>query len=324
MTTEAQLLALFRQQPDQFHSGEQLRAHLQVSRTAIWKKIKKLEREGYRFEASSRLGYRLLAEPEVFDFERYEKALHTVRFGRTWSYQTETNSTQNVARELTTQGATEGHLVLAETQTAGRGRFGRAWHSPKGKGIWMSFILQPKVPVSAISQITLLIAVSLCKTLREVSGLPIGIKWPNDLLIDGKKISGILLEGLLEEERIVSIIAGVGISVNLDAEDYPDELKTIAQSLKMANAEQPIARERILATFMNTFEAMYDDFQQNGFETVRQLWEQWSVTLAKHVQIKQVNQTLAGYAVGIDEQGALRLQMENGETVTCYSGDLVF
>lgn len=315
------LIDLFRAHMGEYVSGEQLSQTLHLSRTAIWKKINKLKQLGFTFEASPRLGYRLLSEPSVLDVDRIQTLLSTSRIGRGITYLEQTDSTQNIARQLSSSGISEGQICIAETQTAGRGRMGRNWHSPQGKGLWFSIVLRPTIPLRDMSHLTLLTAVALCESIRTVTALPLGIKWPNDLLLDGKKVSGILLETIAEDDRVQSVICGIGISVNLQATDYPDELLTIAQSLAMAGG-QAYDREQLLATFCNHFEALYDAYLEHGFSEIRARWEANSITLNKTVEVQQLNRTIAGQAIGIDEQGALLVLTSNGEVVRCYSGDV--
>lgn len=315
------LIELFRANRGAFVSGEQLSQRLALSRTAIWKKINKLKQLGYTFEASPKLGYRLLHEPSVLDVDRIQSQLKTSRIGREMTYLEQTDSTQNLARQLSASGIPEGHICIAETQTAGRGRMGRQWHSPQGKGLWFSIVLRPTIPLRDMSHLTLLTAVALCESIREVTALPVGIKWPNDLLLGGKKVSGILLETIAEDDRVQSVICGIGVSVNLSASDYPEALSSIAQSLAMAGG-QDYDREQLLVAFCNHFESTYDTYMAQGFATIRARWEANSVTLNKTIEVQQLNRTLVGHAIGIDDQGALLLQTTDGEVVRCYSGDV--
>src|SRR5690606_29499635 len=154
-------------------------------------------------------------------------------------------STQIEAKQLAENGAKQGTLVIAEQQLQGKGRLGREWHSPYGKGIWMSFIMRPDVSIQFAPQLTLLVAVALCETLRSHLSLPASIKWPNDVLINGKKCSGILLESVAEEQRLKYVIAGIGINVNLSDEDYPADIKPIATSLRI-EAKRVIDRTQFL------------------------------------------------------------------------------
>ncbi|UUZ94458.1 biotin--[acetyl-CoA-carboxylase] ligase [Paenibacillus sp. P25] len=209
-----QLLALFEESDGHFLSGEELSSQLKVSRTAIWKQIERLRSQGYRFEAVPRKGYRLIGKPDRLDLKAVLTNLTTKKLGRQIKYVEEVGSTQAAALELVAQGAAEGTLVVAERQTAGRGRMGRRWHSPKGKGLWMSLILRPSIPLNFTPQLTLMVAVAVCRAIRGLVPVPVGIKWPNDLLIEGKKVCGILLESSAEDERrSMSLSASASASI---------------------------------------------------------------------------------------------------------------
>ncbi|WP_282935602.1 biotin--[acetyl-CoA-carboxylase] ligase [Paenibacillus sp. RC67] len=324
MAINEQLIRMFEERPQQFLSGEEISTKLNCSRTAIWKHIERLRQEGYEFEAVSRKGYRLTAKPEKLDVQDILKRLETSVLGRTIHYYDEVDSTQTVARSLVSQGAEEGTLVVAEQQTAGRGRLGRKWHSPKGKGLWMSLVLKPRIPLQFTPQLTLLIAVALCRALRQITALPIGIKWPNDLLIEGKKISGILLESSAEDENVQHVVAGVGISVNLTAEDYPDdELRAKATSLAI-EAGKKLDRTDILCQFLKELETVYALYHEQGFAPIKLLWEALSVSLHRPVTCQTPKGLLEGYAVGIDDSGALTVRLSDGSTTQWYSGDIQF
>ena len=269
------LLHIFEQQPGIYISGEQISQELGVSRTAIWKQIRKLEAEGYEFEASRRLGYKLISIPDKLIPETLKSQLTTKAFGLSLNMYDSIESTQDIAKKAAEDGHPEGTIFIAEQQTSGRGRMGRDWVSPRGKGIWMSIILRPKIPIQFAPQLTLLTAVALCRSLKRVTELPIGIKWPNDLLIDDKKISGILLESSAEDELIRHIVAGVGINVNLDRDDYPDEMQSKATSLFIASGKR-WDRATIIADFLNEYEQLYTLYQEQGFNAIVTIWEAYS------------------------------------------------
>ncbi|GKU79508.1 biotin--[acetyl-CoA-carboxylase] ligase [Paenibacillus sp. L3-i20] len=315
------LLQLFRNHPGEYVSGALMSQQLNVSRTAIWKQIKKLEGAGYEFEASTKLGYRLLKEPDQIDSNSLTKALTSNRFGRNIICFEEVKSTQDLARSLAEDGALEGTLVIAEKQNGGRGRMGRGWVSPQGKGIWMSMVMRPSVPIHCAPQLTLLTAVALCRSLKRITNLPIGIKWPNDLLIDGKKISGILLESAAEDERLKYIIAGIGVSVNLLESDYPEELFSRATSLRIAGG-QAFNRTAIIAEFLKDWEQLYDLFQQEGFQPILALWESLSVSIGKTVKLITPQGELVGVPVGLEESGAIRIKREDGSIVAIFSAEM--
>ncbi|MFC4808526.1 biotin--[acetyl-CoA-carboxylase] ligase [Paenibacillus sp. GCM10023250] len=320
------LLELLEQQGSEHYiSGEQLSQELRVSRTAIWKQIKKLETAGYRIEASRRLGYRLVGRPSKLTALELgaklgEKGVKMIGGIRLFD---EVDSTQNIAQRLAEEGAPEGTLVIAERQTNGRGRLGRKWVSPSGKGIWMSFILRPGMPLHFAPQLTLLTAVALCRALRAATApLDIGIKWPNDLLVGGRKISGILLETTAEEERLRHVIAGIGISVNLTEDDYPPELLDIATSLRIQLGRE-LDRAETVAAFFAQFEQLYAVYQREGFAPIRTLWEALSVTLHKPARLIVGGKETTGTPIGLNDQGALLVRMDDGAVVPLFSAEQV-
>jgi len=315
------LLQLFMDKPGEYVSGENISQELGVSRTAIWKQIRKLEAAGYQFEASRRLGYRLLSVPDMLAVETLKSKLEAKVFGHQIHYFETVESTQNLARAAAEAGALEGTLFLAEQQVKGRGRMGRGWISPRGKGIWMSMVLRPSVPIHFAPQLTLLTAVALCRSLKRLTGLQIGIKWPNDLLIEGKKISGILLESAAEDERLRYVIAGIGISVNLEEADYPAELLEKATSLRISG-EQKWSREEIIADFLKEWEQLYFLYQEQGFSPIVTLWEALSVSLGKTVRLVTPQGDIVGVPIGLDESGAIRIQLEDGSIKPVFSAEM--
>jgi BirA family biotin operon repressor/biotin-[acetyl-CoA-carboxylase] ligase len=315
------LLRLFEDRPGEYISGESMSQELGVSRTAIWKQIRKLEAAGYHFEASRRLGYRLLGVPDNLAVDELSSRLNTSAFGKTIHYFETVESTQNLARAAAEEGAAEGTLFLAEQQVSGRGRMGRNWVSPRGKGVWMSMVMRPSVPIHFAPQLTLLTAVALCRSLKRVTTLPIGIKWPNDLLIGGKKISGILLESAAEDERLRYVIAGIGISVNLEESDYPVELLEKATSLRIS-AEQKWVREDIIAEFLKEWEQLYFLYQEQGFSPIITLWEALSVSLGKPARLLTPQGDITGIPIGLDESGAIRIQMADGTVKPVFSAEM--
>lgn len=301
--------------PGEFVSGTVISRELNVSRTAIWKQIRKLEADGYVIEAVPRRGYRLIERPSRLTLAALLPRLSTQAFGRNLKLLDTVNSTQDELRKLAEDGAPEGTLVIAEQQTQGRGRMGRSWLSPAGKGVWMSLLLRPEIPLPLAPQLTLLAAVALSRGIVRVVSLPIGIKWPNDLLVNGKKISGILLESAAEDDRLKYVIIGLGISVNLDAEDYPEDLRQKAASLKMLSGE-PINRSDLIASVLEQFEQLYGLYREQGFDPIRSLWEAHSVTLRQTLVLQD---SLVGVPESLDEMGGLRVRLSDGSIRTIYS-----
>ena len=317
----ATLLQLLESEPGRYVSGEEISRKLNVSRTAIWKQVRKLEAEGYEIEATPRLGYRLLGKPSRLTVQELLPKLNTQSFGRNLRLFDVVGSTQDELRSLAEQGAPEGTVVIAEQQTNGRGRMGRAWVSPAGKGVWMSLLLRPSVPLPLTPQLTLLAAVALSRAITRLVPLTIGIKWPNDLLVDGRKISGILLESAAEDERLRYVVVGLGISVNLDEEDYPEELLERAISLKMA-AGRPVSRSELIAEVLEQFERLYALYLEQGFAPIRALWEAHAVTLNRSVTLTTPQGAIEGVPRELDDMGGLRVELPDGSFRTIYSAEV--
>ncbi|MNN03476.1 Bifunctional ligase/repressor BirA [compost metagenome] len=315
------LLELLQQHAGEFLSGEELSRRLSISRTAVWKQINKLREEGYEFEAVSRKGYRLLRVPDRLEVSEIQAALTTTHFGREIKLLDVTETTQIEARKLAEAGAQSGTLVIAEEQTGARGRQGRHWFSPARKGVWMSMVLRPNCSLSFAPQLTLLTAVAVCRAIRKVSGVDAGIKWPNDLLVEGRKICGILIESVGEDELIKFCIVGIGIDVNLDEFDVPDELKEIATSLKMESGRE-IDRAALIGTVMNELEQLYELYLTEGFAPIGHLWEALSVTLGRRIKVRTPQGEKSGLATALDPSGALTLMDDRGEMYTIYSGEV--
>lgn len=315
------ILQILNEQPDRFISGEWISRHLKCSRTAIWKHIQELRDHGYEFDAAPRMGYRLKRKPSRLEIPVIVNNLRTRVMGQSLHYYEKVDSTQAIAHNLIAAGAKEGTVVIAEQQTAGRGRMGRNWFSPAGKGIWLSLILTPQIPLQLCPQLTLLASVALCRTISSMLHVNIGIKWPNDLLIQGRKVSGILLESSAEDERLRYVIAGIGISVNLSKEDFPEELQGIATSLMIESGSE-VNREQLIAAFLKEFEELYDLVESQGFAPIRSIWEALSVSLNCPIRVHTAKGWVTGIAQSIDELGALVIRQDNGQEVKIYSGDI--
>lgn len=312
------LLQLLEEHRHTYLSGTEISARLQISRSAVWKQVEQLRKQGYEFSAVPRRGYRMLEKPQALRLQPLIKQLQTKRMAKGIFYNKKLDSTQSEAKRLLEQDAPEGTLILAEEQTLGRGRQGRSWYSPAGKGLWLSQILKPDIPIHFTPQLTLLTAVALCRTIRSLLALHAGIKWPNDILIDGKKISGILLESGAEDERLKYVIAGVGISVNVQREDYPQEIADKASSLR-AEMGAPIDREQLLLAFLQEWDWIYADYLQNGFALTKSLWESYSVSLQQKITVPTRKGSITGVAIGLDPFGGLLLKLQDGSIETVHS-----
>lgn len=321
MTKHEDLLHMLLNAEGRFVSGEEISRHLSISRTAVWKHVNKLRDMGYEFEAVSRKGYRLVTRPDSIDATALQLALDTTVFGRKAVLLTSTLSTQGDVLKLAEQGQGEGAVVIAEEQTGGRGRFGRKWFSPPGKGIWMSVLLRPDLPLQHTPQLTLLTGVAVCRAVRACTGADAGIKWPNDLLIDGRKVCGILLESTVEDHEVRYCIAGIGVDVNFDPEDYPEDLTTIATSLKMETG-QPVDRTKLTAAILTELEQLYYLYQKEGFGVISALWEALSVSMNREITVTNPHGVIKGKAIGLDPSGALLVEKHDGEHTLVISGEI--
>ncbi|WDH97256.1 biotin--[acetyl-CoA-carboxylase] ligase [Paenibacillus urinalis] len=315
------LLDLFIHSSQTFISGEEISKRLKISRTAVWKQINQLRDMGYEFEAVSRKGYRMTFIPDFYIEADIDVNLNTKILGRKIHIMDSTASTQVDAMTQAENGTEEGSLFIAEQQTSGRGRLGRKWFSPSGKGIWMSLVLRPELPIRYMPQLTLLTGVAVCKAIRRVTGAEAAIKWPNDILIHGKKVCGILLESATEDNKVKYCIAGIGIDVNLSAEDYPEELTEIATSLKLETGHT-INRALLIAEILNEMELLYDRYTNEGFNPIQVEWEEHSVSIGQAVRTETLTETIQGVAKRLDPSGGLVIAAPSGEERVVYSGEV--
>ncbi|MDW7649840.1 MAG: biotin--[acetyl-CoA-carboxylase] ligase [Bacillota bacterium] len=313
------VLAVLKDNLFSYVSGEELSSRLNVSRTAIWKHIGALREDGYEIESAPRLGYRLLAVPDLLLPSEIHAGLETNILGKKVIHQHEVESTNRVLRELADKGEPEGTVVLAEQQTAGRGRLGRSWSSPQG-GVWLSVLLRPSLPPFKVQLVTLLAAVAAVEATETVVGITPGIKWPNDLLVDGKKLAGILTEVSAEMERVNYLILGIGINVNIPAGNFTGELTETATSLQAATGSST-DRVAWVKTFLTKLEREYIRAQKQGFSDVLERWRRYSVTIGYAVDVNLGNHTVSGTAVDIDEQGALLVKTDTA-VETFLAGDV--
>jgi BirA family biotin operon repressor/biotin-[acetyl-CoA-carboxylase] ligase len=301
-------------------SGEELARRLGCSRAAVWKRMAALRRQGYRIEARRPAGYALAGVPDRLG--PVELAPHLRGRWRTIHWLAETESTQQVARELARGGAEEGTTVIAERQTAGRGRLGRHWHSPPGLNLYCSIVLRPPLPPGAVPQIALVIGTAVAAAIAEETGVRAAIKWPNDVLVDGRKVVGILTEMDAEMERVHHVIAGIGVNLNAPASAFPPELRAKATSLRLATGRR-IDRAAFTARLLAALEARYGRFLAVGFaSSVRAEWESLSCLTGTRVSVAGPDGELAGRVLGLDDDGALRLQTDGSGIVRVVAGEV--
>lgn len=314
-------MRLFEESPKAFLSGEELSSRLGVSRTAIWKHIKALREEGYVFESQPRLGYRLVHMADSLQGHTIHNGLQTRTMGQKIIFREILDSTNALAKEEALNGAPEGLLVLAETQTNGRGRRGRSWISQSGKGIWSSLVLRPEVSPMEASKLTIIASVAVIKTIEKVYNLVAGIKWPNDIVLEGKKIAGILTELSADVERINHVILGIGINVSQEEADFPKELQPFASSLYLSTGAF-MPRQRILQVLLQEFEVLYEGFLRGEFASILNEWRRYSVTIGKEVVVDRIKDQVTGIAIDVDADGVLLVQREDGTLERIVAGDV--
>lgn len=317
MVVEEQLLKIFRRE-DGFISGEELSQSLGVSRSAVWKHIEKLREEGYEIIAQPHTGYRLAGLPDKLLPAELGWGLRTKLIGKKIYSYNEVDSTNNLAWQFAEKGEPEGACVFAESQTKGRGRLGRKWFSPPGKGVYLSLILRPDVLPQQAPFLTILSAVSAVKAVRKVTGLSTWIKWPNDIIINKKKAGGILTEMSAETDRVKFLILGMGINVNNDRDSLPSN----ATSLKIEFGN-PVSRIALAQEILRELEFHYLRWVDGKWKSIRGEWQNLSETLGKRVAVVCHGRSVEGNARDIDEDGGLLLRRDNGIIEKVIAGDVI-
>ncbi|MCL0076185.1 biotin--[acetyl-CoA-carboxylase] ligase [Dehalococcoidia bacterium] len=302
-------------------SGEELGQALGTSRTAVWKHITALRREGYRIESSPGKGYLLVSAPDSLLPEEIKAGLRTSLLGRQIAYHRDLTSTQDAAKALAAQGANEGTIVIAETQAAGRGRIGRSWASPPG-GTYLSIILRPAVKPSEALRFPLIAGVAVAQAIEQLTGLKPQLKWPNDIILEGRKAGGILTEMSAEMDRINYIVIGMGINVNTERAHFPEEIRGIATSLREECGKE-VSRVQLVQEILAQLESLYEDFQVSGFEPIRERWKDLSNTIGSWVSVRGEREQVEGAAIDIDGDGALILRKANGALERVIAGDIL-
>ncbi|MCL0087784.1 biotin--[acetyl-CoA-carboxylase] ligase [Dehalococcoidia bacterium] len=302
-------------------SGEELGQALGISRTAVWKHITALRREGYRIESSPGKGYSLVSTPDSLLPEEIKAGLRTNLLGQQIAYHRELTSTQDAAKALAAQGANEGTIVVAETQAAGRGRIGRGWASPPG-GVYLSIILRPAIKPSEALRFPLIAGVAVAQAIEQLTGLKPRLKWPNDVILEGRKAGGILSEMSAEMDRINYIVIGMGINVNTERAHFPEEIAGIATSLREECGKE-VSRVQLVQEILAQLESLYEDFQISGFEPIRERWKALSNTIGARVSVRGEREQVEGAAIDIDEDGALILRKANGALERVIAGDVL-
>lgn len=303
---------------EDFISGEMISNKLNMTRAGIWKHMKGLKEDGYIIESVPRKGYKLISSPDILTYEEIEEDLKTSFIGRNLYYYQVIDSTNKSAKDMAHEE--EGTVLVAEEQSQGKGRLGRNWLSPKGKGIYMSLILKPNIEPIKVSRITLIGAAAVNKALSNL-GVKSEIKWPNDILINGKKICGILTEMSGELNRVDYVIMGIGINVNLDEKHIIEELQDKATSIKIQEGKT-INRKELMANILNELEDLYLEFiDRDNIEKSIDICRKNSAMIGKEVRVIRGKEVRKGRAIDINNQGELIVEFPTGKEKV-YSGEV--
>ena len=304
-----------------FVSGEAISQSLGISRNAVHKHVNSLRRRGYRIVGISRRGYKLEQEPSTLAMTRVAEITRQCALGHYYRHYDEIGSTNAEAKALATEGAPEGTVVIAECQTAGRGRLGRRWSSPTGKGLLFSVVLRPSMSMSDAHMLTLVAAVAVADAIESHTRISLKIKWPNDLFVDDKKVGGILMEVAGQQDEVDWIVLGIGINANTEFVELPVALRRTATSLLMEGGA-PIDRSSLLAALLLSIEHQYTHALADGFGDVVTGFRQRDYLLSKSVSVETRDGRVTGRASGIDDRGALLVELPQQRIRRFHSGDV--
>lgn len=320
---DEKILNILRKHPETYVSGEELCKLADVSRAAIWKHIEKLREEGYEIEAVPHLGYKLSRSPDVLIPSEIKWHLKAKLLGREIVSYKKIDSTNDTAYSLAEKGVKEGMVIVAEEQAKGKGRHGRVWLSPAKGGIYMSCILRPQIAPNEIPKITLLVAVAVAQAIRKLSGLDAMIKWPNDILIDGRKLCGILTEMKAEQDRVDFVIVGIGVNVTTPARSLPKTASSIMEELAKAGVgDREVSRVELTRKILEEFEKYYMVLGKEGFGPIIDAWKSLTHMIGSRVRVMLQNRTFEGHAHSLDPDGCLVVRLDSGVLEKVSAGDV--
>ena len=315
------ILALFSQTPDGFVSGERISEALGISRTAVWKHIRNLRQAGYRIEAVPSRGYHLLQTPDVLIPEAVQAGLGTRIVGTQVVCLEETDSTNLQACRLADDGAPDGLVVIADQQIAGKGRMGRRWESPGGVNLYASVLLRPPILPFDAPKLTFLSAVAVCRAIEACTGLSASVKWPNDVLMNGRKVAGLLNEMSSETDQVHYVVLGIGANLNMSADQFPQELRYPATSLCLETG-RPVSRVDFARALLTEIDRLYQLFLEQGSPPVFAAWTELCELTGKPVQVDCARVQIEGTMIGLAEDGALLVRTAAGKMESIYAGDV--
>lgn len=319
---KGKILDILKNNSDDFVSGQSISRNLGVTRAAVWKYINKLKEEGYLIESVSKKGYRLKLCPDLLTYDEIKDMLNTRYIGRQIAYFDSIGSTNDEAKKLALEDScVDGTVVIAEEQTSGRGRFDRKWASAKYKGINMSIILKPNIEAYNLPLISSIAAAAVGMAIDEF-GMEAKIKWPNDIIVNWRKVCGILAEASGEMNRLNYVIVGIGINVNQESKDFSEEISNKATSM-MIEKDEHIPRKAILCSILDKFEKLYDELLKNGnAKKSLEYCKENSILIGRKIEVIRKNQITVAKAVDIDDIGALVVENENGVRERLVSGEV--
>lgn len=321
LTLKQIIIKLLKENPNSFISGQFICDRLGVSRTAIWKCINQLKEDGYEIESISNKGYRLAASPDLLTFEEIHTYLTASFIGRNIVHFDSIGSTNTEAKKIADLPGSDGTIVIAEEQTNGRGRLGRSWISPKYKGVWMSIILKPDLnPMDAV-KLTQIAAAAIVNAAGELN-IKTLVKWPNDIVINHKKTCGILTEMNAELTRINYVVVGIGINVNTENNEFSEDIKEIATSLKV-ETEKHVNRQELVGRILNNFETLYEEFiKHSNIAASVNICRNNSAVIGKEIFILSKDKKIEVKAIDIDEDGRLLVEHNDGRQEYIISGEV--
>jgi BirA family biotin operon repressor/biotin-[acetyl-CoA-carboxylase] ligase len=307
---------------NRYLSGQELSAKFGISRTAIWKHINKLKEEGYVIESATNKGYVLIESPDILNPVEIKELLKTKFIGRDIIYLDSVDSTNSYGKRMAEGDFWDGTVIIAEEQTSGRGRLGRDWVSPKGKGIWMTIMLKPDIKPNLASQVTLIAAVAVLKAIKSIYNMDIMIKWPNDLVVNGKKVCGILTELGAEIERINYLCVGIGINANSEESDFINKALDTATSIKIATSIK-VERKELIARILTVFENYYSLFLEKGsIGFMIEEYKKYLINIGKEVRLITKNEEIQAKAEDITSEGHLLVRLKDGTLKEISSGEV--
>ena len=315
------ILSLFRQTPDGFVSGERISDELGVSRTAVWKHIRNLRQVGYQIEAIPSRGYQLQQSPDVLIPEAIQSGLECQLVGSRIISLDEADSTNLQACRLGDEGAGDGLVVIADRQSSGKGRMGRQWESPGGVNLYASILLRPPVLPFEAPKLTFLSAVAVCRAIKNCTGLQPTVKWPNDILLNGDKVAGLLNEMSSETDQVHYVVLGIGVNLNMNAEQFPDDLRYPATSLAIATGKA-VSRLAFTRSLLQELDALYQIYLEQGSVPIFAAWTELCDLTGKAVQVDCNNLLIEGTMVGLGDDGALLVRTSAGKIESIYAGDV--